>query len=881
MQRKIREISTYQESLQTALSHYDDAEWLGQHSALAQPYFLGTSSGACASPTERGRALQQVIAEAWEKLWGGPIPLDEATFLNQFHESIRKFGKDKQYLALALELRYLRRVIQPKKLAHIWEDYLKVSKAQYHRDLPAAIRELGENLLRSIHPGLQIERPVPPVMLYGRQVQLDELFALIRTGNSVNLCGMSGMGKTSLAAALCQQWVGPFFWYTVRPHLNDRLDSFLFAFAFFLHQQGRSDLWQQILADHGRIKNLEMAENLALYAVKQLDPPALLVIDDSDLLYPITFEAQNYMYSQFLGFLESMSKNMPTLFVGQRTTLIDVSHIKLDGITPAALLEWLHVLKIDSKITDVDNLLNYTSGTPRLLTLCLALIRNGSSIDEMTDQLKHNPGVDALISRLVSQLDVAERYIFAELAVFRQSAPADAWQERQQALKNLAERGLVQLDLLGGVSLLPVWSDLILAELSPENRAALHGWAARIRSERGEYTEAAYHYWQAGYPETAIQIWYINREYAIASGQAPSASAIFNDLSAHRLPQAEQQTLALIRASLAQLNGDFEKGLHDLNDINWPVSRASSEAHQWRGAFLMALGDNLSALREYQAGLDDLAALTQQQVVLLTGRSARFKDEGEYAQAAKELKRARYLVEAFQGNLFDRQGEYEQAKRSYLLALELAQELDDKTYLARTYNNIGLMVALREPEEAFSYLHLALEALEKKGDRVEAQLVQNNMVAALMQAGRYLEALPLAQSVVNFALSIQHRANTADASVNLAEIFLNLGNFDEAVHWAEVSMAQEQTVVIPYALNVIGLVDNAQKNFVHAETCFRAVIQQETSEPYIIACAWRGLGEMYKLQGQAIMANEAFQKAIAMFEQQNMQNEIDKTRASL
>jgi tetratricopeptide (TPR) repeat protein len=881
MNQKTTQTSTYEQCVQTALKHYADAEWLGDHSPLAQPYFLGMHSSTMPSAAQRGQALQQAIAEAWETLWGGALPADEQTLLDQFYDSIRKSGKGSQYFALALELRYLRRVVQPQKPCLVWENYLKVSKAQYHRDLSEAVRKLGENLLRGVHSGLHIERPMSPAALYGRQTNLDELFAILSLGKSVNLCGMSGMGKTSLAAAICQRWPdGSFFWYTVRPRLNDRLDGFLFVFAYFLHQHGASGLWQQILADHGEIKNLEMAESLAMHAVRQLDPPPLLVIDDADLLRPVTFEAQNQEYARFLGFLKSLRKNATVLFVGQRVTLTDTHHIELGGITLAALLEWLRALKIDHQPNDLQDLLNYTSGAPRLLTLCLALIQNGMPVNAITAQLKNNPGVGALMSRLINQIDEVERQVFAELAIFRQSAPVDAWQERQPALKSLAERGLVQVDLLGGVSLFPVWSDLALAELSPETKATLHGWAARARLARGEYTEAAYHYWQAGYPETAIQIWYPNREHAIASGQASSARIIFNAFAAHRLPQAEQRALALIRADLARLNGDFEKGLRDLGDLHWPASRASSEAHKLRGIFLRSLGDNFGALREYQAGLDDLAALTRQQVVLLTGRSARFKDEGDYSQAWKEIKHARYLIDSFQGNIFNRQGQYAQAKECYLRALELARELDNKIYLAQTHASIGTIIAQRKPEEAYPHLRLALETLEKIGDQVQAQLVRNNMAVAMIHAGRYHEALPLAQSVVDFALSIRHRANTADAAVNLSEIFFNLGNFDEAVHWAKVSIAQEQTVVIPYALNMIGLVDNARKDFAHAETCFRSIIQEETSEPYIVACAWRGLGETYKLQGQTDLAREAFHKAIALFEQQNMQNEVDKTCAS-
>lgn len=878
MNRKIAETAAYEGCVQTALKHYANAEWLGDNSPLAQPYFLGALSSAMPSAVQRGRVLQKALVDAWESLWDGALPADEKTLL----DSAYKHSKDGKYFALALELRYLHRIIHSTKRPVILDDYLHVSRAQYHRDLPEAVRILGGNLLRGVHPRLQLERPSPPAALYGRQSNLDELLAILICGKSVNLCGMSGMGKTSLAAAICQRWVGgSFFWYTLRPRLNDRLDSFIFTFAFFLHQHGASDLWQQILADNGQIKNLEIAESLAMHAIKQFDPLPLLVIDEADLLRPVTFEAQNQEYARFFGFLESLSQNATVLFAGQRATLPDIQNLELSGISLAALLEWLRALKMDCQPSDLQDLLKYTSGAPRLLTLCLALIQNGASVQEITTQLKRSPGVGALMSRLISQMGDVERRALVELAVFRQGAPVDAWQERQPALKNLSERGLVQIDLAGGVSLLPVWSDLVLGVLSPETKAALHDWAARARSERGEYTEAAYHYWQAGYPESAIQIWYPNREHAIASGEAANAGAIFNAIAAHRLPKAEQQSLALIRADLARLNGDFEKGLRDLNEVKWTSPRASSKAHELRGMLLKELGDNTGALREYQSGLNDLAALTRQQVNLLTGRSARFKDEGDYLQAWNEIKRARYLIEAFQGNIFDRQGQYTQAMQSYLLALELAKELDDITYLARTYNNIGLMAAFREPEEALPYLRLAVEAFEKIGDRYEVQLVRNNMIVAMMQSGRYQEALPLAQSVVNFALSIRNRPNAADATVNLSEIFFNIGNLDEALHWAEVCMAQEQTVVIPYALNMIGLVDNARKNFAHAEICFRQIIGDETSEPYIIACAWRGLGEMYKLQSKINEAKEPFHKAIELFEQQKNPLEVEKTRASL
>lgn len=882
MKRKTTEATSFEKCLQIALKRYADAEWLGIHSPLAQPYFMGASNSAMTHAAERGRALQNVIADAWETLYDGKLPSDEKALLQEYHDPQLSQGKGGKYFALALELHYLQRVIRPAKLALIWQDYLNVSKTKYHRDLPEAVRLLGENLLHKVHPRLLLEHPSPPAALYGRQSSVDDLFVILNSGKSINLFGMSGIGKTSVAAAVCQRWVGgSSFWYTLRQHLNDHLDRFLFAMAFFLHQRGAYDLWQQIIADKGRIANPKMAESLAIHALKNLNPRPLLVIDDADLLHPSMFETQNQEHIRLLGFLKRLSESATMLFVGQRTSITDIQQAELTGLDLTALLEWVASLGINGDADDLQNLLTYTSGAPRLLTLCLALIQNGISIEEVASQLKGSPNVGALMSRLLSQIGDVEQRVLAELAVFRQNAPADAWQEQSSALKSLSARGLVQLDLTGGASLLPVWSDLVLGELSPEARAALHDWAAQVRSERGEYTESAYHHWQAGYPETAVDLWYLHRKQAIASGQAGNASVIFNSITAHRLPKPERRALALIRAELARFNGEFKKGLRDLDEVNWTSSHAASDAHKLRGMLFMAMGDNFGALREYQAGLDNLAVLTRKQVDLLTGRSARFTNEGEFSKAWKEMRHIRYLAEAFEGMLHDSQGKYMDAMQSYLRALELAKELGDSAYLATTYMNIGLLFAFREPEKSFPYLNLALETYEKNGDRVEANLVRNNMVVAFMQSGRYQEALPLAQSVVDFTQKVGHSPRAAEAAVNLSEIFFYLGNFDRAVHWAEVSMAQEQTRVIPYALYMIGLVDNARKDFAHAETCFRQIIGDETCEPYIIACAWRGLGEMYKLQSKINEAKEPFHKAIELFEQQNNPLEVEKTRASL
>jgi tetratricopeptide (TPR) repeat protein len=878
MRTKETKNSAYETCLEIALKRYADAEWLGNHSPLAQPYFLGVPPSSMSQAKQRGEALQRTILQACEAMWGSRLPLDEKTFLQQYHAANLDQNEDGQRLALALEVRYLHRVIHPRSASLAGMDYLGISTPHYHRVLRQAIGQLGENLLRSVHPPLQLERPRPPGGMYGRQSDITDLFATLRSGKSLTLCGESGVGKSSLAAAVCQYWSeGSFFWYTLRARLNDNMEGFLFAFAFFLHQHDASELWQQILADHGRIHNFKMAESMALHAIKRVRPTPLLVIDEADLLLPATLETRNEEHARLLGFLDGLSQSATLLLIGQRAVLADIQPVQLVGLNASALMEWFHILGLDVHEHEIQGLLDYTSGNPRFLTLCLALIQNGTSLQEVTKQLKGSPGVKPLISRLLNQLGEVEQQILGELAVFRQSAPADIWLDRQSALQSLSERGLIQLDLSGGASLLPIWGELILNELSPDVKATLHHEAAQVRAERGEYTEAAYHYLQAGYPEAAIQVWYPHREYILASGQTVNASSIFNSIVSHRLPKPEQQALTLIRTELARFTGEYEKGLRHLSGANWRPSRASVNAHALRGMLLTALGDNAGALREYQAGLDD-AALIRQPVMLQVGRSARLRDEGEYPQAWKEIKRARFLIEQYQGELFQFQGEHEQARQAYLRAIEIARELDDKSALAQIYTGLGGIIALRNPEEGLSYLKMAADLYEKLGNQLQSQFVKINLTVALMQAGKYQDALPLAQDTTDFYLNIRHASNAADSAVNLSEIFLNLGDLDQAMRWANVSLAQEHSLTVPYALNIIGLVANQRKDFPQAENCFRTILQDKVSSRDILAYAWRGLGEMYKAQGRKDDADKAFKEALAYFDELQNPIEVQKTR---
>jgi len=242
-------LPAFDEQIKTVLEHYGDPAWLGAHSPLASIYFLGEAMRnqvLLATPLQRGQALQAAIDQATVELWGGALPktLDE---MRAALERERQEPGTTRFAYLVLEVRHVQRFLRPRSNQAIWEEYFLRSKSQHYRDYDLAVAQLGQALLKSLQPTLRPEAPTPPVQLLGYEGYLAQAIETLVAGGSVAITGGSGMGKSALGATIVQQiqqgGQRPVFWYTVRPGLNDRLESILFApRPLSLHPRGHNPL---------------------------------------------------------------------------------------------------------------------------------------------------------------------------------------------------------------------------------------------------------------------------------------------------------------------------------------------------------------------------------------------------------------------------------------------------------------------------------------------------------------------------------------------------------------------------------------------------------------------------------------------------------------
>ena len=878
---------SFTEHLKQALELIDQPVLLGSQSPLAAPYFLGEAlRDADATPLARAQALRAAIDRCLATLWGGPLPDDGREML---HAALDQEEQGGRYDCLILELNYLNQRYRPvpRNQAAIYHDILHISRPTHDRHLRNAIASLASRLLQQLRPAVRPEQPIAPPTLIGRDQLQQQVAADLEAGKAISLTGPGGIGKTSLAAALADDWISPaVFWYTFRPTFNDQLESLLFALGYFLHGQGASALWHQLVADGGRIKDSALALGLALADLAGLRHRPLLCFDELDFLRPLTQDQAKPSHVQLLEFLDSLRSHTALLLIGQRSYWESDAIYQLDGLTEAQFRTWLTALSVPHTAADAAHLHAYTAGNPRLAELCVALFRagEGESFAAVLDQLPRFQALLPLWLRLERRLPPTERQVLQALSVFRSSAPADAWlgeEEQAGALEQLIARRLVQRDDQGGVTLLPALAEVVYAELPVETQEELHGQAAQIRAERGEYTAAAFHFSAAVQPAAAVEMWYPQRAQEINRGQAGAALAIFSQISQRRLPPEPRKQLLLLRSELHELVGEPARVIDDLQPAGWAADDpATPDAMLRLGHALEAQGQPDAALDTYQAGLNTVSQLLRQGTQLHVQRSLTHLRQREMQQAWQEANLARFHAETMLGIVYDQRGDYETARSHYISALATADEASYPAGMAQSHHYLAMLAGRHgDMGEALPHFEQAIEFYERIGDRVNREYVRSNLASAYIQTGQFAEALAPAEQAMRFFEAMGNPFRTAQNASNLAEAHAELGNLEPAQQYAELVLAQEEPHSHPYALYTLGTIYKLRCDWERSILFYDHSRQmaETNDDTYLLAFAWRALGEVYTASQQPAMAEAALAQALELFRRLNIPDEIRRT----
>ncbi|MFN2141629.1 MAG: hypothetical protein ACK2U5_14165 [Candidatus Promineifilaceae bacterium] len=871
-----------------ALKHYNDAGWLGQHSPLATPYFLGSflqQESEAERSEGRGHGLRRAIEQAAASIWPGELPQSKQSLLALVEQERAAELYGPRYLFLLLDLRYLRRYFLPSSAPNTvgaMYDLLNVSETRFFAHLKIARDRLAQALLRITRPSLRLESPLPPVLI-GRDRLIERCSADFQINLSLTISGQAGIGKTSLGAHLAHTWPsGAAFWHTFRPGLNDDLASVVFGLAHFLHQHGCSALWLQLMANESILDNLEQLAGFLredLHCAAEL--PVLLCFDELDLLHTSSDQPRHGVHRQVLELLESLRGQAPLLFIAQRGLLVTERHYELAPLTLEETAQFLRRENVDPP-EGIERVQRLTGGNPRFLEIYSAL-RTVSDPYE-TIVLGRSPSIKPVFNRLWKHLDEDEKQVLTALSAYRSMAPIDVW-HNNPALQDLQDRNLLKIDTRGGVAILPLFREIIYEELTGPQRCMLHQESALVRAERGQYTEAAHHLWQAELFAEAINLWYENQDVEIEQGKAGAAYALFNSAKPMGLEEASAKRLKVVRDRLSLLHGDAASVLEDIDSYSWHLDeKITAEAlDQWGRAHTIS-GDADQALDDYDRAITVLGELAAQIVQLHRTRGQIYLDLAAPDRVRREISLAQYEIEWLKALMEIIQGRFLAAQDYLESARQIAETMSDARRMAKADQFIAMAAGNHgDYTRARRHALAAMDYFKQTGDRLSQENMRAELAGFFLNEGRFAEAIEPSEDALRFFENIKHELRIAFISSNLAEAYFETGDLQRAESYAMRAIQSENPRIQPYACYTLAQVRHRQGRVNDAEHVFQTGLgaARQSGDEYIAAYLHRAYGEMLCHESKYTGALDQLQTGCDLFSKLQMTAELEKTEQLL
>ncbi len=505
--------------------------------------------------------------------------------------------------------------------------------------------------------GLLEDIPPQPVYLVARPAPLQRLQQWFQRERCVALCGLAGMGKSTLAAGYAHNYERhhPVCWITVSPGVNGAPESILRQLALFVAAYAAdatrvTPFFRQPTAQE---PSIPFQHQLMLIAagLGELDAP-LLVFDDAHHI------ADDEQMLQVLQRLQQLVPACRLLLITRRElNLPGVLHLTLAGLVPTearALVDQLGWPLTNVADQMVDELLTRTAGSPMLIRLAI------SQLEQQTPLQWAAVGTSLatyLVETVLTQLEPAACQALAFLSIWRGVVDLTDPQlaellgeelrgyEHAKAVASLQRRRLI--DHVAHATPHRLLREPVLTTLNaqPAQRRLLHQVAAKWAGIRGDWVEAAHHYGCAGDLQSACDV-ITNQEAApYQLGQSVGAAAVVEEILAlarRRAPVATAQAEDTAQAAIRQLlilHGDLLANTLRANEAH--ASYRAAMALTTQPLARVELTDRLALSLFRRGAVQDALALCEQALALL---ATNFSADGVRMRVQIERTRIRALL---------------------------------------------------------------------------------------------------------------------------------------------------------------------------------------------------------------------------------------------
>lgn len=675
----------------------------------------------------------------------------------------------------------------------------------------------------SIDQTPKIRFPPPPITAYtppkldqfvGRAAELDRFRAAFAKEHLALICGMAGIGKTTLATRLALELPDQtaVFWHAFH---DGNLNPFIRRIAGFLANHGQPDLWEMIeSARREGIKPPDTETSLDTITAQLNELNVTICLDD------LQYVDDDPQFGEFLSKLQA--NQVPLIITARRfpsfLTAKQQEITGLSGVDTSMLLAERGIVLPDTQISDLHS---HTGGNGAFLTLAAVV-------------LKHAQDPAGVIAKLV-EINNIERFLMEEVND-RLSANQQRVMEGVAILggypgtRDVLEEMLNQRDVRRTLQELTGQFLLITGEGDygreyhqhsiiqafyydqprRRNRRELHLRAAEFyETEELDQFKAAFHYAKGEDGERATQIaakflWQI-----VNQGMARPLAKLLDKVTEETLAQNDQFELWLAQGQLDTLLGDFDNGQEVLQKAAEKLQTLpqTHETDVLKGRVCLHMAELLErqsppdALTWAQRGLDIVPRSEKELTAALTVKTGtmmmhmgNFGSSIETFESIQDfipehnvtLKTELYMnLSTIYVNHYESHEALNLASQYGQQALTLSQHTRNHLQSAKIYSNLAYIeYATGNWENAAKYLEEAMRLAKRVGSPTEVSSICVNLGKLLTDLGEFEQATHYLKQAVEIGL----HSNTQQAliaQINLAHIYIFAGNAEAALKMLE------------------------------------------------------------------------------------------------
>ncbi len=262
----------------------------------------------------------------------------------------------------------------------------------------------------------------------------------------------------------------------------------------------------------------------------------------------------------------------------------------------------------------------------------------------------------------------------------------------------------------------------------------------------------------------------------------------------------------------------------------------------------------------------------------------------EALQSARELKSKELEVDALHnlGVAHEAQGNYEEALKLELQALDIRKMIGDELKMANTLNNIGIIYDEQgDYKLALEYYYNARRIYERLKDKGKIAMVLTNIGIVLKAQGDYRKVVGYYQQAMTIYHELGKKFGEAACHANLGAVYFNLAKYDSALYYSLMAEKEftEQNIqqFLPTTLINAGVAydklnqrEKAKDYFLRAKK-----LDEVFDNKKDLAIVLIHLAKIYKDEGDFVKASLTASSALQIAKKINAQQEVMDARFAL